>query len=489
MNSAMLIDIAKTIVPQQVAVVDDQTSWTYEELWQQSCNIATHLKDIINVNDVVGIMLTNRVEYVATIIGCWLAGAVAQPINNRLKRQELEPICRNVRVVVTEQRYASLLHCQILRVEHIQASTMQWQLQAQRTAFILLTSGTTSAPKEVEIFHEIFADYIMQHNDAPGGSAAEVYLNHVPLFHITGLTAVFNALYSGKTVVLREGFDACDWLAAVERYQVTHTFVVPTMLFHIIQQPNVQKRCESLMQITYGGAPMPYRVIRQALDTLPQHIAFSNAFGLTETMATIAVLSPEDHQLLGTAEQITVKEQRLKSVGRVVADVELRIRNGATICRAFEEGVIEVRTARLNHYRAHQKTEWLTTHDTGYFDEERYLFLTGRSAEIIVRGGENIAPLEIEAQLLQHPAIEQVAVVGVESEQWGQEVAAAIVGDKELLAEEIIIYAKQFLASFKIPAHYVFVDELPLSATGKVDKRRIQRIIYDKKGKTIKDAE
>lgn len=474
MNGLFVVTIPASIAPEQLAIKDERHAWTYAALLERAQQYARHLQQVVAVGDTVAILLTNSTQYMAAILGCWASGVIAMPINNRSSQQELDVFLQDAQYVITEQRYRDFSFAvPAFVVGQDQFLSGHYEEREYEVAFYLYTSGSSGTPKKVRIFHEVLSGYILNHQDTIDGTDKGVYLNTVPLFHITGLTAVLNALFAGRTVIMQEGFHAQTWLQTIQQEHVTHTFVVPTMLYDLLQHPQLETCCTSLTHMTYGGAPMPVTLIRQAIERLP-HIAFSNAFGLTETTATIAVLTPEDHQLhIGNRAQ---KERRLASVGRVVEDVIIRIRRGDTICLPNEEGIIEVATSRLNHYAHTLPTEWFVTHDVGYVDEDGYLFITGRSSDVIVRGGENIMPQSIEAVLLQHEAIEQVIVFGVEDARWGQRVAAAIICNDDVCDEALQAYVKGYMASFQVPQQWIRLTEMPLNATGKIDRRRLQQL-------------
>lgn len=483
MNGQLLLDIAASIVPEQVALIDEQTTWTYTQLLAEGRLIAHALHPYVQQGDTVAILLTNRVEYIATLLACWQLGTIAMPLNTRLKEAEINDYAAQASCIVSEFRYHTYAFAlPTVYVEQIEPHDYDTSVEHAQ-AFTLLTSGSSAAPKKVEIFHEQFAGYIFNYHEAPDGSEKGCYINTVPLFHITGLTAVFNSLYSGRTVVLQEGFDAKKWLINIQRYKVTHSFVVPTMLYDVLQIEHVTEALQTLQYITYGGAPMPRAIIEKAMNMLP-HTAFSNAYGLTETTATITALTAEDHQL-----DDEKKRARLTSVGKPLADVELRIRKGETICAPYEIGIVEVKSARINRYYGENAPQWFVTHDTGYIDEDGYLFLVGRSSDVIVRGGENISAYEVEAALRQQPGIADAAVVGIPHARWGEEVAAMVVATQPVDEQELQATLKEKLASFKVPRLFVFVQKLPIHATGKVDKRQIVRILYEEKGNIAKYGE
>lgn len=230
---------------------------------------------------------------------------------------------------------------------------------------------------------------------------------------------------------------------------------------------------------------MPFPVIRRAIEAFPANVGFVNAFGQTETTSTLTVLGPDDHRLSGVPEFDEIKLRRLRSIGRPLPDVEVRVVDdeGRDLPRG-EVGELWVRTPRvMKGYRTNAGIEspvrgdgWLPTRDMAWIDEEGYIFLAGRKDDMIIRGGENIAPAEVESTLFSHPAVEDVAVVGVPDIEWGQRVAAFVVrrSNSDVTAQELIEFCRQRLASFKKPDFVYFVPELPKNPLGKVLRRELR---------------
>ncbi len=238
----------------------------------------------------------------------------------------------------------------------------------------------------------------------------------------------------------------------------------------------------SLQVITYGAAPMPLEVIKRAVDGFPG-VSFINAFGQTETGSTITTLGPEDHVITGTEEEKEKKLTRLSSIGKPMSDVEMKIVNekGHEL-PVGQVGEIVARGPRVmtGYWKDEEKTEktidkegWVHTGDMGYMDEDGYFFLAGRTTDMIIRGGENISPEEVEAVLHSHPKIEEVAVIGVPDEEWGEQPRAVVVvkQGETATADEIIEYCRARMSSFKRPRSVIFVNELPRNPMGKVLKR------------------
>lgn len=288
-------------------------------------------------------------------------------------------------------------------------------------------------------------------------------------------------------MVLLAQFDAADWLEAVERHGVTNAFVVPTMLSRIIAHPDLGSRdVSSLELLTYGAAPMPPTVILRAIELFPASVGFSGAYGQTETTSTVTVLGPDDHRLEGSSEQVAAKRVRLSSVGRGVDDVELRVvdPDGADVS-AGEVGEVQIRTFRTmsGYWGANAgatggavDTEgWVHTGDRGYLDPDGYLFLGGRAGDLIIRGGENISPEDIEAAIYEHPGISEAGAVGVPHEEWGEAVAVAVVAKpgSDLTVESVKEFCADRLPRYKRPDQIVMLESLPRTSTGKLLRREL----------------
>jgi acyl-CoA synthetase (AMP-forming)/AMP-acid ligase II len=267
---------------------------------------------------------------------------------------------------------------------------------------------------------------------------------------------------------------------------VTTATVVPTMLDRIVtaleQQPT---ELPSLRNLAYGGSKVGLPLVRKALDLLPG-VGFVNAYGLTETSSTIAVLTPDDHRVAhGNADEIAAK--RLGSVGQPVPGIEVQIRGeDGTVLGPGQPGELFVRGEQVSGKYTGigsvlDAEGWFPTKDIATLDEAGYLFITGRSDDTIIRGGENIAPAELEDVLVEHPHVHEVAVVGVEDPQWGQAIVAVVVPTAGVNpnADELREHVRNALRGSRTPDRIVFRDELPTNATGKLLRREIVESLRD----------
>ncbi len=345
---------------------------------------------------------------------------------------------------------------------------------------VLFTSGTTSKPKAVELTHTNLTSYITGTVEFASAAPDDAALICVPPYHIAGVSAALSNLYAGRKMVYLRHFDAEKWVQLVTDEGVTSATVVPTMLDRIVTVLEAQDATlPTLRTLAYGGSKVPLPLVRKALSLLPD-VGFVNAYGLTETSSTIAVLTPDDHRAALAASDDTAI-RRLGSVGQPVPGIEVEIRaDDGTVLDAGEPGELYVRGEQVSGkytdigsvLDAHG---WFPTRDVAYLDEEGYLFIGGRSDDTIIRGGENIAPAEIEDVLVEHPHVRDCAVVGADDPQWGQIIVAVVVAHQgaDPDAEELRSHVRSQLRGSRTPDRVVFRDELPTNATGKILRREL----------------
>jgi fatty-acyl-CoA synthase len=298
-------------------------------------------------------------------------------------------------------------------------------------AVLLFTSGTTGEPKAAVLRHRHLVSYVISTVEYMGAGEDECTLVSVPPYHVAGIAAVLNSVYAGRRLVQLDSFTPEGWVELAIREGVTHAMVVPTMLARIVEVVRSEGAAlPRLRHLSYGGGRMPLAVLEQALDVLPG-VDFVNAYGLTETSSTISVLGPEDHRLARRSEDPEVR-RRLASVGRPLPGIELQIRDHAgRVLGPGEAGEIWVRGEQVaGEYLGEHLGEdvrrpsegWFATKDAGWIDEHGYLYVEGRLDDVIVRGGENLSPVEIEEALIAHPGVAEAAAVGVPDTEWGEKV-------------------------------------------------------------------
>ncbi|MCF6390534.1 fatty acid--CoA ligase family protein [Mycobacterium sp. MBM] len=347
-------------------------------------------------------------------------------------------------------------------------------------AVVLFTSGTTSAPKAVELTHNNLTSYITSTVDFDSAQPGDAALICVPPYHIAGVSAALSNLYAGRRMVYLTAFDAAEWVRLVDAEAVTSATVVPTMLDRIVTALEAtETTLPTLRTLAYGGSKVAQPLVRKALTLLPD-VGFVNAYGLTETSSTIAVLGPDEHRAALSSEDTDVA-RRLGSVGQPVPSVEVQIRGkDGAVLGAGEPGELYVRGEQVSgRYTGIGSVldadGWFPTRDIAYLDAEGYLFIGGRSDDTIIRGGENIAPAEIEDVLVEHPHARDCAVVGADDPQWGQIIVAIVVpaAGADPDAEDLRSFVRAQLRGSRTPDRIVFRDELPTNATGKVLRREL----------------
>ena len=344
-------------------------------------------------------------------------------------------------------------------------------------AVIIYTSGTTSEPKGVVLRHENLTSYVLGSVEFAGADESEAALVSVPPYHIAAVANAITNLYAGRRAVVLERFTGEEWLDVVRTEAISHALVVPTMLARIMST-TCDRQVPSLRTLSYGGAAMPQRVIEQALAEW-SHVGFVNAYGLTETSSTIAVLGPDDHRSAIESSDEHVR-RRLSSAGQVLPTVEIEIRGPAgEVLASGLVGRIWVRGEQVSGEYSGTGSVldadgYFDTRDEGQLDEGGYLFVGGRTDDTIIRGGENIAPAEIETVLLAHPRVIDAVVVGVPDTEWGQRLEAVIVVDRALAdPEEPREFVRARLRGSKTPDVVHVWDELPRTETGKLVRRHV----------------
>jgi acyl-CoA synthetase (AMP-forming)/AMP-acid ligase II len=514
MNLAELLDIPASMLPDQKILRFEGETLTYADVQAEVTAAAGALVSLgVEPGDRVAVLETNTPSVIQTLFAAASLGAVFVPLNYRAKADELAHMVHTAapRVLLVGDRYLELAESVCQEVEsppRVVGLTSRLQggpsfaelvgsadpvgiaeVEDDQLAVLMFTSGTTTFAKAVMLEHGGLTEFVLETAEMADGSDRGAVLISAPLYHVAGLTAVLTAVFAGRRIVLVRQFDADEWLQLVEAERITHSFLVPTMLKRVLDAPSLASTdVSSLEVVSYGAAPMPLSVIRRAIETLPSGIQYLNAYGQTETTSTISVLGPDDHRLVGTPEEVELRVRRLGSIGRPLADVEVCIMDDeGRPLPPGQVGEIAIRTPRLmrGYYNQPDATEqtlhegWLRTRDLGWVDEGGYVFLAGRKADLIIRGGENIAPEEVEVVLESHPEVEEAAVIGLPDEEWGERVAAVVVRRPEASvgAEALMEYCHQRLASFKRPELVFFAETLPRNSMGKLLRKDL-RVVY-----------
>lgn len=493
MNIALFLEMAAGADADRRALRCDGRDWSYGELLRGAQGAARLIRE--SGAEHVALLDESSEASVLALFGAAIAGVPYVPLNYRLADADLAGLLSRITpmLLVGDSARAGRLHAGtgdvLMTREAFVAAALAAEPSAEEPpaegiAVQLFTSGTTGVPKAAILRHANLASYVIgtvEFGSAPPDSSGLVT---VPPYHIAGIAAVLTSIYSGRAIALLPAFSPEKWLDLVAEARVTNAFVVPTMLARIIDAMDKGHPADisSLKAISYGGGKMPVELIARALELFPD-TGFTNAYGLTETSSTIALLGPEDHRAAMASQEPAVRA-RLASVGRPLPTIELEIRDeDGNVLGAGEPGEIFVRGEQVaGEYRersALTSDGWFPTRDAGYLDADGYLFLSGRADDVIVRGGENISPGEIEDTVLTHPAIADACACGIPSLEWGETIGLAVVGKEgQALPEpdELRRLVRDRLRSSRVPEAIITVDALPYNEMGKLLRRQVKTL-------------
>jgi fatty-acyl-CoA synthase len=477
MNLAMLLEMAAEGAGDRIALGSRHGGLTYAGLLEKTRTTADWLRRFDTER--VGLLDGNSEAVPMLLFGAGLLGRPFAPLNYRMAPEQLRSILDRLAPAVVVTGDATVLpdgvkgvidlvgrSAYLSEVSMAPATENTWLADPDDIAVLLFTSGTSGEPKAAVLRHRHLVSYIIGTVEFLGAEPDEAALISVPPYHVAGISAILSSVYHGRRMVQMEAFDPQRWVEVARDEEVTHAMVVPTMLGRILDVVEREGRgLPTLRHLSYGGGRMPVQTIERALALLPG-VDFVNAYGLTETSSTISVLGPDDHRTALASDQPAVRA-RLGSVGQPLPTLEIEIRDAnGTVMAAGQSGEIHVRGEQVSgEYlggRGLDPDGWFATRDGGFLDDEGFLFVEGRLDDVIVRGGENLSPGEIEAVLLDHPAVAEVAVVGVPDTEWGEQVAAAVVLVENQTAEvaELQDWVRARLRSSRTPTRISFVTEL-----------------------------
>jgi len=437
--------------PDKTAITGDGRTVTYGELWARSDRVAAAL----HPGDRVGFLDRNCTEFWELFLGCLKAGATLVPINFRLGADEVDWIVRDARL-------SSLFCAADLSLPDLPDLPVPAPVAADAgPIMIMYSSGTTGHPKGVMIDDEQLAWTVGAFGALFEVGEDAVSLVPTPYHHIAGTGWSLITLTAGGTIVQNREPSPASMLRQLIDFRATHAAMVPTLIQAIADDPAARDGdLSALRHIVYGGAPITPALVTRATAVLGA--GFHQSYGLTESTGVATVLDPAEHRPDG----------RLTSVGRPLPGLEIRI---ADPVDGIGEILVRGPSVTRGYWRDPAATGlaldggWLHTGDAGSFDADGYLYLHDRIKDMIVSGGENVYPAEVEQVLAGHPGVIDVAVIGVASPRWGESPIAVVVGD--VRPGDLIAWARERMAHFKCPVAVRIVDALPRNASGKVLKR------------------
>ncbi|GDX33686.1 acyl-CoA synthetase [Actinomycetes bacterium] len=491
--------------PNALSLVLGERTLTWAQLLSRSAQVAQGLRRAgVKAQDRVAFLDKNGIEHFEVFYGCALLNAVSVDVNWRLAAPEVLFIVNDsqAEVLIVGQEFVPILDVivgQLARVKTIivigghpshndyekwvsaqSATDPRASTKSSDVAFQLYSSGTTGRPKGVMLTNDNYFALLPAAQKIWLMSETTINLVAMPLFHIGGGGWATAAQYCGARSIIMRDVNPAEILTWIEKYRITHAFMVPALLQFALAMPNIATtNFSSLELIVYGASPISEAVLEGAIKAFK--CPFMQVYGLTETTGVVTVLGPQDHDLS------SAKKGRLRSCGKPFTGIELRIVDSDTAkdVPVGEVGEIWIRSRQVmkGYWNMPEETaksivkgRWFRSGDAGYFDNDGYVYIFDRVKDMIVSGGENIYPAEVENALMAHPAIADVAVIGVPDEKWGEVPMALVVRkpDTQVTESEILVFARERLAGFKTPKSVAWIDALPRNPSGKILKKDLR---------------
>ncbi len=488
--------------PSAVSLVLGDKEVTWAQLLSRSAQVAQGLRRAgVKSQDRVAFLDKNGIEHFEVFYGCALLNAVSVDVNWRLAAPEVAFIVNDsqAEVLIVGQEFVAILDAIVNDLANVKTVIVigghpnhndyeRWvsaqppvdpkvSTKPSDIAFQLYSSGTTGRPKGVMLTNDNFFALLPAARDVWGMSAKTINLVAMPLFHIGGGGWATAGQFTGAKSIIVRDINPAEILTLIEKHRITHGFLVPVLLQFALAMPNIGTTdFSSLELIAYGASPISEAVLEGAIKAFK--CPFMQVYGLTETTGVVTVLGPEDHDLS------SANKGRLRSCGKPFTGIELRIVDSETSkdVPVGDVGEIWIRSRQImkGYWNMPEETAksivkggWFRSGDAGYFDKDGYVYIFDRVKDMIVSGGENVYPAEIENALMAHPAIADVAIIGVPDDKWGEVPMALVVRkpDTQVTEQEIIAFARERLAGFKTPKSVDWVDALPRNPSGKILKK------------------
>jgi len=496
----------------KTAFFDGSYAGTYADHGDRLFRLCRALRERLGLGaeDRFAVMATNSHQYLELYHAAFLGAGVINPLNLRLAGKELDYIVRDsgTEVVFVDAFFAQhfadamassdepspIRHTILIGEGDVPHDITYEELISgvdplvpdepaeEDLAVLMYTGGTTGLPKGVALEHRAEMLNIYHIAIEIGLNTDSVYLHQTPMFHAASMGGIMGIPAVGGTSVFMPLFDPGGALALIEQHRVTQTMMVPTMIAMLLGHPDyTPERLESMRELTYGASPMPAAVLDRLMSTYPD-LNLSQGYGMTESSSLLTWLSADDHRSGGP---------RLQSAGRPTTGVALTIQDeDGNILPPGETGEVCAKAGNFmrEYWNKVDATDevfaggWYHTGDAGYVDEGGYLFLVDRVKDMIVSGGENVYSAEVESALSKHEAVEQVAVIGIPHETWGEQVHAIVVcrADMTTTEAELQEFAREHIAGYKVPKSVEFRSEpLPLSGAMKILKRELRKPYWE----------
>jgi long-chain acyl-CoA synthetase len=492
MNVAKNLENAAFYFPKQTAVIENDREISFLEFNKESNRIAAAMLSMgVQPGDHVALCAPNAYEWLAFYFGVLKAGGVAVTLSSLLKRDELHRIMDDAQpkvLLAGEEQLAELgdrKDYPYLKNVIGEGGDIPYKgllemgsdffgaidLDRHNTAAILYTGGTTGIPKGVMLTHENLNTSIHNVSHYERSTHKDRALCFLPLNHVFGQVHIMNAtIYSGGSLILQSSFDLEEVIQSIERHNVTKFFAVPTIYIRLLALKDLKEKLGSLRYTFSAAASMAAELVREWKRRMDLNIY--EAYGMTES-ASIVTYNHYYRHVIG-------------SVGTPVTNVEVQIRDlEGNVLGAKEEGEICIRGRNIMKEYLNQPDEtrsvfwddWFRSGDIGTIDEDDYLYIVDRLKDMIITGGENVYPREVEEVLYTRPEVEECTVIGLPDEEYGERVTAFIIPKEghQVDPTQLKSYLKTKLSPFKVPKEFIAVDDLPKSGAGKILKRELKK--------------
>tara|TARA_B110000259_G_scaffold63928_1_gene75472 strand:+ start:643 stop:2166 length:1524 start_codon:yes stop_codon:yes gene_type:complete len=492
--------------PESLCIAFDREFISFAELDKRSDRlVSVLLGQGLVAGDRVAILATNKPAFFELLFACAKSGLIMLPINWRLSAREIGAIIVDAspRCILSDQDLvaklppsAELVDCPLVVLGD---SYNQWRdadshstidslpIDPDTTILLLYTSGTTGLPKGAMISDRNLSFHQRHGSEMWGFSDSSVNLVAMPLFHVGGIGYGLNAMLAGGATVILQQADPRELCRAIVEHKVTHSFFVPAVIQMLVDLPAIEAQdMSSLEFIGYGASPISETLLKRALEIFQCN--FAHAYGLTESCGTVLTLLPEFHDPEAT------NKERLRSCGRPVPWAEVALFDLETMLPVAqgEVGEICIRSGMTvkGYWNKPEATAeaitadgWLRTGDAAYCDDEGFFYIHDRYKDMIVSGGENIYPTEVENILYEHPDVAETAVIGVPHPRWGETPKAIVVckPGQTIEAAALLDFTRARLARYKCPTSVEVVEQMPRNASGKILKRELRAMIWPEK--------
>lgn len=507
MNTTDFLAIARAICPERTAIVFEGRSCTFAELDARVNRLAGSLAAAgIGKGDRIGLLQHNTPACAEVYFAVAGLGAVYVPISLRTNADEMTFILKDsaVKHIFVGAPYLTALQGVTAGIADVprlislderlpglpfyedmlagKAADSDTKIDDTDITALVYTLKETGSPKQLALSHKTFETYMLENVTPADPDIAESNMLTIPLYSLAGLQVMLSAVYGGRSLIMQRYFEPVDWLEMVQRNKAVRAMMVPATLQKVMAHPDFCKYdISSLKVITYGAAPLPLDMLREAVRLFPG-VSFINALGQEESTFRITALEPADYDLSGTPAEVEAKLKRLTSVGKPLTDVEMKVvdSKGNRLGTGRTGELLARGTRVMNAYWDEMDKStlqldsggWLHTGDMGYVDADGYYYLTGRTKGAIAHACKKALAGVLEGVLRGHPAVADAAVVGVPSD-WGEEPLAVVVRKPgaDTTAAEIAGYCRERLAGRQRPCAIEFIDELPRDAAGRIRKQ------------------